>query len=955
MTDILSIGASAAQLYRQALATVSNNIANLNTEGYSKQTIESSENNPSKRGVYYLGNGSSMQRTGRAHDQFAEANLRTAQSNLASQEPVIKHTNKILNYLGSDNTSLSSAFDKFFSSLSRLSAAPSNATLKQDFLASSEYVASRFSATSTEINQVDTDVKNELESELNKLNEYAEKLGALNTSLAKHSKESQQPSALLDQRDFLMLEMSKLAKINFEIDDAGIVTAGFQGSSKNTVFVDRLGSTAVGVQYAQDNSGQTAIVFDPFGEALSIGSVQGGSLGGLINLRSNIIEPLRADIDIIVTTFVTDANVVHQGGLTREGQINQKLFTLSPNYLMTEPDGSVNTGVQIATDDDQDSTRVLSITWNANKKTWKILEAGQSTELTPNLNDQYSFKYKDLSLTLKEPPLSGRTYTISSNSRPADSVKVSVQNIDQVASANRLLIEGQSGNSSGALAKIDFGYRSSPVISSEAVDLSKPITNFGKVKLEAGELAPGVIIPQGNYKFELELDASVSDNFSIQVITSEKNHLIGKALTTNEQTSVGNDKFFNKSSRYTSSYLNAVGANAFIDKEIKLGNYNSGELVVSEIPLQSNTTSSSSTIITANQLKLNGVNLGQLALAGGATLSAKDIAAWINTYKASTSVTATSQNVIKADPGKIDFDKTLIINGIEITGLSGLTNEIEFATKINSFAAQTNVLARVNAEGGLSLFNRDAAKGENISFGSTVTGQTTNALGLTNSNYTGQLHFSGTNIDFTFADYAAGAGKASDLAKLGLTTKLTGSASEISDLAISISGNDGFSIDGRVSSNGSAMNSDPTIENPLEIRFTTNTRYQIIDTNTNTTITERDYDFNSQIIFNDLKVSLDKMPAAGDSFKVGISSFEKYIFLGIIFGSVILCAKRFFSKSNVFGVVDFQPTFMYFHKMDDKTAIDHFLYEVGKVESRYVFRLLKLPFVVFNDIIVCFD
>ena len=74
MTDILSIGASAAQLYRQALATVSNNIANLNTEGYSKQTIESSEYTPSKRGVYYLGNGSSMQRTGRAYDQFAEAN-----------------------------------------------------------------------------------------------------------------------------------------------------------------------------------------------------------------------------------------------------------------------------------------------------------------------------------------------------------------------------------------------------------------------------------------------------------------------------------------------------------------------------------------------------------------------------------------------------------------------------------------------------------------------------------------------------------------------------------------------------------------------------------------------------------------------------------------------------------------------------------------------------------------
>ena len=109
-----------------------------------------------------------------------------------------------------------------------------------------------------------------------------------------------------------------------------------------------------------------------------------------------------------------------------------------------------------------------------------------------------------------------------------------------------MLIEGKSDNSSGALAKIDFGYRSSPVISSAAVDLSKPIENFGKVRFEAGALAPGLVIPQGSYEFELELDASVSDDFSIQVISSEKNHLLGKVLTANEQTSVGNDKFFNK-------------------------------------------------------------------------------------------------------------------------------------------------------------------------------------------------------------------------------------------------------------------------------------------------------------------------------------------------------------------------------------------------------------------------
>ena len=141
-----------------------------------------------------------------------------------------------------------------------------------------------------------------------------------------------------------------------------------------------------------------------------------------------------------------------------------------------------------------------------------------------------------------------------------------MQNIDQIASADRLIIEGSSGNTSGALAKIDFGYRSSPVIPSEAIDLSKPLEGFGQVNFQAGSMAPGVIVPKGDYDFEIELAASVSDDFSIQVITSEKNHLVGKVLTAAEKTYIDNNKFFNSASLYGSDYLNETGATAFLDK-----------------------------------------------------------------------------------------------------------------------------------------------------------------------------------------------------------------------------------------------------------------------------------------------------------------------------------------------------------------------------------------------------
>ena len=57
MADILSIGANAAQLYKSALATVGNNIANLNTDGYTRQVANSIENTPTAKGSSYIGSG----------------------------------------------------------------------------------------------------------------------------------------------------------------------------------------------------------------------------------------------------------------------------------------------------------------------------------------------------------------------------------------------------------------------------------------------------------------------------------------------------------------------------------------------------------------------------------------------------------------------------------------------------------------------------------------------------------------------------------------------------------------------------------------------------------------------------------------------------------------------------------------------------------------------------------
>ena len=71
MADILSIGASATQLYKSALSTVGNNIANLNTEGYTRQVANSAENIPTAQGSMFVGAGARLASVTRAFNALS--------------------------------------------------------------------------------------------------------------------------------------------------------------------------------------------------------------------------------------------------------------------------------------------------------------------------------------------------------------------------------------------------------------------------------------------------------------------------------------------------------------------------------------------------------------------------------------------------------------------------------------------------------------------------------------------------------------------------------------------------------------------------------------------------------------------------------------------------------------------------------------------------------------------
>ena len=223
MFDLLSVGAGATQLYRSALTTVSNNIANMNTDGYTRQVSSSEQNTPILQGGGYIGSGAHLGNITRAFSEFNESNLRNSSSELATQDPMIKYADRIVDVMVSDTSSLSGAFDQFFSSASNLSSDPASGALRNLFLRDADGLAIRFRELDGQLNKIEDETQSEINLKLTSLNELGKQLHTINQQLAKKTTLAEQPPNLLDERDGILRDMADIAKIHVKQSTSGIV------------------------------------------------------------------------------------------------------------------------------------------------------------------------------------------------------------------------------------------------------------------------------------------------------------------------------------------------------------------------------------------------------------------------------------------------------------------------------------------------------------------------------------------------------------------------------------------------------------------------------------------------------------------------------------------------------------------------------------------------------------
>jgi flagellar hook-associated protein 1 FlgK len=330
MSDLLSIGSSGVTAYQRALATVSNNIANVNTEGYTRQDVSLAANQPRQLGGSYLGTGARFDSVQRQYDAFVESNLRNSNSDLQSQKPMLSYVNRLIDVMGDESIGLTTAMNRFFESARDLSSDPASVVSRSIFLRDADGLAARFRQLAGQFEIMGNETRQSVETDVGQVNALTSQLALMNKQLAKHTSADKQPSELLDQRDLLLRELSGLVATKTRFEPNGAVTVSVGDTLDQGILVGKTTARAISVGDSTIEPGKLEFMLDAYGTPETITSITSGKIGGVMNFREQVLNAAAYSMNDLASTLVTQINQVHRDGLDAEGQLGGDLFGFVP-------------------------------------------------------------------------------------------------------------------------------------------------------------------------------------------------------------------------------------------------------------------------------------------------------------------------------------------------------------------------------------------------------------------------------------------------------------------------------------------------------------------------------------------------------------------------------------------------------------------------------------------------
>jgi len=465
-SNILSIGQSALAAAQAGISTTGNNIANASTPGYSRQVIVQTAAQSQNFGYGYVGQGTQVSAVTRVYSDILAKQAVNSQSVSAGINTYSTQLSGIDNMLSDAAAGLNPAMSDFFAGIQNLSASPSDIPTRQTALSNAQSLVNRFQSTNDTLNQMRDGVNTQLTSSVALVNSYAKQIAGLNDSIDKAiSATGNQPNDLLDQRDQLVLELSKQVKTTVVAQNQGGYNIFVGNGLPLVVGTD---TYALSTAPSPTDASRLEVAYQSNNKTTVLGSdsLPGGAIGGLLQFRTDSLDPIQNQVGQIAVVLASTFNTQHEQGLDLNGKPGGALFNIPAPAVSSS---SNNTGTAVVSSQIVDARAITSSDYRlqydgANYKITRLSDKTvQSFTSLPQTVDGLSFSQASGTMN------AGDEFVIRPTQNAATLISLAITDVNKLAVGGPALSStanaANTGSSSISALTAGSTYASSPLAS----------------------------------------------------------------------------------------------------------------------------------------------------------------------------------------------------------------------------------------------------------------------------------------------------------------------------------------------------------------------------------------------------------------------------------------------------------------------------------------------------------
>lgn len=457
ITSILDTARQALLAQQAALQVVGQNIANVNTPGYSRQRPVILPAQPSSNSRVFR-TGVEVDHVQRIFDRFIGAQVNLANANFQSAQEkadLLRQVESLFNDLSLEDGGLASSMENLFQGFQELSNNASGSAERTVLQQRGTVVANAFNDLHASLESLGRDLNTMLQADLREINSLSGQIANLNVQIQHVEANPKNPAnTLRDQRDVLLKQLSEKVGIT-SIEDSNGQLIVLLGSARPLIEGGRANSL---IPVSDPNNPQNVLVRmqDVQGNIIDVSSnITSGRIQGFLEVRDTILPNFTDSLNRLAAQLTSSVNQVHSNGYGLDGSTGNHFFVprqVSGQALAENTGGGTPTSVTVF-DPTQLTLDDYSITFNSPAVTFDIINT--TTGVTVLTGQTYAsgapIRFDGIEMSITDgasAPQAGDMFQISSTKDAASNIAVDpvILNDSQKIAAGSTPLAGDNAN-----------------------------------------------------------------------------------------------------------------------------------------------------------------------------------------------------------------------------------------------------------------------------------------------------------------------------------------------------------------------------------------------------------------------------------------------------------------------------------------------------------------------------